>query len=231
MGRRDKRKLEEIVVFIVRRDTVCSECGEELWHGSFIVLEGREPLCLDCADLDHLEYLPRGDAALTRRARKYSRLSPVVVQWSRTRKRYERQGVLAEPEAIARAEEECLADAELRQRRRERAAAREAELDADYVGEFARQIRKHYPGCPEREAKVIAEHACRKHSGRVGRTAAAKKFDEEALDLAVRAAIRHRHTGYDELLAKGWDRASARAEVEGDVHEVEHVWRWPAEPG
>jgi hypothetical protein len=25
-------------------------------------------LCLACADLDHLEYSPRGDAALTRRA-------------------------------------------------------------------------------------------------------------------------------------------------------------------
>jgi len=189
------------------------------------VLEDREPLCLECADLDHLEYLPRGDAALTRRARKYSRISPVVVQWSRTRKQYERQGILAEAEAIAKAEEECLADAEVRERRRQRAAEREAELDAEYVAEFARRIGEHYPGCPKAEAKVIAEHACRKHSGRVGRTAAAKEFDEEATALAVRAAIRHRHTRYDELRDRGWDKASAWYEVEEDASQVERAWR------
>jgi hypothetical protein len=60
-----------------------------------------------------------GDAALTRRARRASRLSAVVAQWSRTRKRYERQSVLAEPD-----EQECLADSEVRQRRRERDAQR-----------------------------------------------------------------------------------------------------------
>ena len=37
------------------------------------------PLCLDCADLGHLDYLPAGDAALTRRAKKASRQSAVVV--------------------------------------------------------------------------------------------------------------------------------------------------------
>ena len=64
----------------------------------------RKPLCLACADLDHLDYLPSGNTALTPRATRYSRLRAVVVQWSRTRKRYERQGILAEPKAIERAE-------------------------------------------------------------------------------------------------------------------------------
>jgi hypothetical protein len=31
-------------------------------------MKADRPLCLSCADLDHLIYLPRGDAALTRRA-------------------------------------------------------------------------------------------------------------------------------------------------------------------
>ncbi len=222
--RRGKGREDEIVVFMVRRDTACSKCGEELWSGSSITLEDRQPLCLECADLDHLEYLPSGDAALTRRARKHSRLSPVVVQWSRTRKRYERQGVLAEPEAIARAEEECLADAELRERRKLRDALRGEELDVEYVEEFARRILEQYPGCPEREATQIAEHACRKYSGRIGRTAAAKEFDEEAIALAVRAAIRHRHTRYDELRDEGWDKASAWYDVEEEASEVERTW-------
>jgi hypothetical protein len=54
--------------------------------------------------LDHLIFLPSGDAALTRRAGKYSTLSAVVLQWSRARKRYERQGLLVEEAALQRAE-------------------------------------------------------------------------------------------------------------------------------
>jgi hypothetical protein len=66
-------------------------------------------LCLSCPDLDHLVFLPSGDAALTRRSRKYSGLSAVVVKWSRTRKRYERQGLLIENEALEYAGKECAA--------------------------------------------------------------------------------------------------------------------------
>ncbi|NQU09219.1 DUF2293 domain-containing protein, partial [bacterium] len=124
---------KDIVVFMVRRDTQCSECGHELWHGSFIRLAGEKALCLDCADLGHLWFLPRGDAAVSRRSRKYSKLSAVVMQWSRTRKQYERQGLLVEEDALRRAEEESLADAEARARRREREAERRAGLDQQYV--------------------------------------------------------------------------------------------------
>lgn len=109
----------ELVVFWVRRPTQCSECGIDLDRGSLLRVEGERALCLACADLDHLEYLPRGDAALTRRARRSSGLWAVVLEWSRTRQRYERQGVLVEPAALRQAEEECLADAKLRTRRRE----------------------------------------------------------------------------------------------------------------
>ncbi|MBW1803359.1 MAG: DUF2293 domain-containing protein, partial [Deltaproteobacteria bacterium] len=38
---------------------------------------------------------------------------------------------------------------------------------------------------------AIAEHACRKYSGRIGRTASAKSLDEEAAKLAIIAHIRH----------------------------------------
>ena len=65
----------------------------------------RSRLCM-YAVLDHLVYLGRGDAALTRRARKYSSLAAVVVRFSRARKQYERQGILVEPEALHRAEGE-----------------------------------------------------------------------------------------------------------------------------
>ncbi|EFE70144.1 LOW QUALITY PROTEIN: conserved hypothetical protein, partial [Streptomyces viridosporus ATCC 14672] len=44
-----------------------------------LVRENGAPRCLDCADLGHLVLLPRGDTALTRRAREESTLSAVVV--------------------------------------------------------------------------------------------------------------------------------------------------------
>ena len=59
---------------------------------------------LDCADVGHLVFLPSGDAALTRRATRFSGLSAVVVRWSSSRKRCERQGIPAEAEAIECAE-------------------------------------------------------------------------------------------------------------------------------
>ena len=75
--------------------------------GGWLVMEDRGPLCMSCADLADLVFLPSGDAALTRRARKHSRLSAVLVRFSRARKHYERQGVLIEEPAIERAEAEC----------------------------------------------------------------------------------------------------------------------------
>jgi hypothetical protein len=174
--------------------------------------------------LVHLDYLPSGDAALTRRSSKYSKLRAVVVRWSRARKRYERQGILVEPEAIEKAEEECLADVELRQARRLREATRREKLDKEYVAEFARRLRERYPGCPPGEEVRIAEHACRKYSGRVGRTAEAKDFSAEAIDLAVGAHIRHGYTRYDELLFAQHERWEAREAVRGDVERTLRKW-------
>jgi hypothetical protein len=203
----------EIVVFSIIRDSVCAECGEDVGKGHFLRMEAERPLCLACADLDHLVFLPRGDAALTRRASRYSTLRAVVVKFSGSRKRYERQGVLVEDAALTRAEQECLSDAEARQLARERAAQRCQQLDAKYVEKFARRVGDLFPGCPGEEQRAIAEHACQKYSGRVGRSAAAKDLEAGAVALAVRAHVRHAHTRYDELLSRGASRGEARALV------------------
>ena len=218
---------EEIVVFSVVRASQCTECGAELWKGSLLRLEGEKALCMGCADLDRLEFLPTGEAAVTRRASKYSTLRAVVVRWSRTRKRYERQGILVEPEALRRAEEESLADAEVRARRQARAAERRELEDHEFVTAFASAIREQYPGCPATEETEIAEHACRKYSGRVGRTAAAKELSPEAIRLAVIAHIRHAHTNYDELLAQYADRDTARERIRGKVSAILDDWQRP----
>ena len=104
----------DIKVFITGRDTRCDACKEDLGRHAWMTLDGERALCLSCADLDHLVFLPSGDAALTRRARKQSRLSAVVLKWSRARQRYERQGLLVEDDALTQAEEACEADAATR---------------------------------------------------------------------------------------------------------------------
>lgn len=215
----------ELKVFIAHGEVTCGECGNDLGRQAWIMLAGdRGALCLACADLDHLVFLPSGDAALTRRARKHSTLSAVVLKWSRARKRYERQGLLVELAALQQAEEECLADADVRARRQEREAARRLEQDQEYVDRFAARVRELFPGCPAGREQVIAEHACRKYSGRVGRTASAKDLEAVPVRLAVAAHVRHAETNYDELLAAGWEREDARAEVQERVQQVLAGW-------
>jgi hypothetical protein len=63
------------------------------------------------------------------------------------------------------------------------------------------------------------------HSKRIGRTASAKDFDPGAIDLAVQAHIRHRHTKYDALMAAGIDRLDARAQVREAIDGVLAKWR------
>lgn len=188
-------------------------------------MEDAGPLCMCCADMDHLVFLPSGDAALTRRARRGSRLSAVVVRFSRARKRYERQGILVEEDALEHAEAECLADAPARARRRERAAANRADEDVELQTRMAAAIRDIYPGCPSERAQAIARHAAERGSGRVGRSAAGRALDTSAIELAVAAAVRHRDTAYDDLLMSSVDRADARERVRGEVARVLDGWR------
>lgn len=216
---------KELVVFSILRESRCKECDKELGKGNFLFMEGDRPLCLSCADLDHLTYLPRGDAALTRRAKKYSPLSAVVVRFSRARGRYERQGILISEGALEQAEEECLADSEQRALRCDREAVRRAEYDRNLIVHTTGAILQLFPGCPPKEARTIAEHTARRGSGRVGRTAAGQSLEEGALTAAVIASIRHRHTRYDDFLMRGYSRADARTAIREDLERVLETWR------
>lgn len=215
-------KVPDLVVVSPLKSWACAECSGT---GDFLTMDDAGPLCLSCADLDHLVYLPAGDAALTRRTKKASGLSAVVVRFSRSRRRYERQGILVEEEALNRAERECLADEESRARRKLRERERRAEGDAELQVRAATEIRRQYPGCPRDRAEEIAHHAFTRGSGRIGRTAAGRDLDPEALNLAIAAAVRHGDTPYDELLMGGMDRMEARAHVRAEVERVMAVWR------
>ncbi|MER5994669.1 DUF2293 domain-containing protein [Streptomyces viridosporus] len=189
-----------------------------------LVRENGAPRCLDCVDLGHLVLLPRGDTALTRRAREESTLSAVVVRFDRRRGRYERQGVLVEEEALARAERRCLADAEARRRRRARDARRRAAEDARFTEAFAAEIRRLFPGCPAERARSVAAHTSVRGSGRVGRSAAGRALSEGAVVSAVAASVRHLDTPYDRLLMSGVPRNEARRRIAPAVERVLAQW-------
>jgi hypothetical protein len=72
---------------------------------------------------------------------------------------------------------------------------------------------------------VIAAHAGSRGSGRVGRSAAGRALDPNAVTLAVVASVRHSDTGYDQLLMSGIPRAEARDRVRSDIQDVLEAWR------
>ncbi|MEV0437312.1 DUF2293 domain-containing protein [Streptomyces spectabilis] len=211
-----------LVVFQPLKRKRCAECGTGPL--SLLTLEGGGPRCLDCADLGHLVYLPRGDTALTRRSREGSALSAVVVRFNRRKSRYERQGVLVEEAALALAERRCLADAEARARRRARDAVRRAARDERFAAAFAAEILRLFPRCPPERAGRIAAHASVRGSGRVGRSAAGQALTPRAVTAAVIAAVRHTETEYDALLMRGIPRGEARRRIARGVEETLRAW-------
>jgi hypothetical protein len=144
------RESPKPVVFEVVRDSQCSECGVEIPQGSLLLMEAGQPLCMTCAGMDSLEFLPAGDTALTRRAARYSGTSAVVVRFSRSRKRYERQGILVELAALEKAESECAEDAEERAAARVREAARRREQDQELMCEWPNRSDYCFPAVHNR---------------------------------------------------------------------------------
>ncbi len=101
LAQKANRAPELVVIQPLSDDWTCHRCGGS---GSLLMMETPGPACLRCVGLDDLGYLPAGDAVLTRRAKTNSSRYAVVVRFSRTRGRYERQGLLVEPQALADAQ-------------------------------------------------------------------------------------------------------------------------------
>jgi hypothetical protein len=94
----------DLVVISPLKDWTCTTCSGTR---DLLIMQDTGPVCLRCAAMDHLIFLPAGDAGLTRRAHRASELSAVVVRFSRSRKRYERQGLLVEDSALTQAQRRC----------------------------------------------------------------------------------------------------------------------------
>lgn len=130
-----------------------------------------------------------------------------------------------EASALEKAEQECSEAAEKRAGERKRAEVAREKNDEKLAVAMARRILALFPGCPPVEASKIAGHTSTRGSGRVGRSAAGQALDDKALTLAVRAAVRHHWTDYDDLLAHGMDRELARDRVAGSIEERVERWR------
>jgi len=166
-----------------------------------------------CADLDHLIFSRLRRCGANPAARKHSLLSAVVLKWSRARKALRAAGLLVEETALELAEDESVWLTPICGRRREREAERRAELDETFVERFAARIREAFPRIVAGRELKIAEHACLKYSGRIGRSALGKKMDEQAVRLAVIAHIRHNERTMTNCSAEAGRRSDARRAV------------------
>ena len=205
----------------------CRKCHNPILLGQAFVgeTEKSKGTCFACSDFVGYPLLPPGNVALTRRSKKYSALCGVLLTWNQRRKRYERKGQYVEAIAIEKAKTECVADQITRDQKNEKAAVVRAKHDKEYIENFAVAIREFYPSCPVRREFDIAKHACEKHSGRVGRTANAKKFEKHMIDLAVEAHIRHLETNYDDQFGKGKGKKQIRSDIKFDVSRIMMKWR------
>ena len=77
---RQHATVNERLASLILRDSACAERGEDLGKGRWVRLEKERRVWMSCADVAHLVFLPRGDAALTRRASRYSALRAVLVR-------------------------------------------------------------------------------------------------------------------------------------------------------
>lgn len=215
-------------LFISRRKAVvCTGCSKTVHEGEKLLAldEKKRGLCESCADLGALTLLLPGDAAMTRRSKKHSARTVVFQQWNQKRRRYERKGQFVEPEAIEKARLECAADAEKRAEKNKKAAAKRVVEDKEYRDTFAIEIRRLFPSMPKGREVAVAEHACEKYSGRVGRTASAKEFDEDMITRAVIAHIRHAETNYDNMFGKGKRKREIRDDIRGDIQRILRRWK------
>jgi hypothetical protein len=101
LAEKASRAPDLVVIQPLNHEWTCHRCGGT---GGLLMMEDPGPACLGCAGLGDLEFLPAGDALLSRRVKAKSTRCAVVVRFSRSRRRYERQGLLVELPALADAQ-------------------------------------------------------------------------------------------------------------------------------
>ncbi len=174
---------------------------------------------------DGWEFVPSGDAFITRRVKAAGRY---WLAWTpRTRNRPHRRalGLIAPAKAISGAREAADATADRRAAQRGSGAKYRERQEAGYRDRLAVAIVSYLDFAPAHAelADGIAQRAAARAgevgSGRVGRTQLLSL--ERRAELAARADIRHNHTNYEDHLAEidlhgdDW----LYAEIKADAHE------------
>lgn len=184
------------------------------------------------------DYLPAGDAALTRAVSRGVGRKRLFAVMRKDYKRYpSRQVGVWAPASLIAAERERLAALRTEEHKAKLRRQGERRQERD-IEAFAEAIRLRFPACPADEALAIARHACEVGSGRVGRSSTA----DDPVRAAVVAHIRHQHTDYEDLLdfategwMSHWERQEARLQAREDVREqvdaVLRRWQGIAEGG
>lgn len=217
--------MDQLFVYIAQWKSFCAHCRDAIRPGAFHAGLRADARCLACAGLADRMFVEPGDAALTRRATRESKMPAIVMRPNVRNKRFDRAGILVERDALQRAKCSCMLDADVREAKREKSREHRDRVDASYIVDFASCIRAEFPSIAPGIDRAIAEHACVRGSRRVGRTAFARSLDRNAVILAVRAHVRHRETPYDALLANGTQVGEARRMIQPKMDQVLARWR------
>lgn len=177
---------------------------------------------------DDWEFLPSGDAFLTRTVKG---AGSYWLSWqprSRQRQHHRLLGLWAPSQAIADAQMRAEATAERREAKRALGAQSRERQEERYRGELEEAIVRFLAFVPEhhelarRIAKETAAHAAVVGSGRVGRTR--KLTLDERAALAARAYIRHSFTSYhddlDAVSPEDWDEEYLYRGIKGSANEA-----------
>jgi Uncharacterized conserved protein (DUF2293) len=177
---------------------------------------------------DGWEYLPAGDAFLTRTVK------AAGVYWlcwrprSRNSPHRRLQGLWAPAAAIRAAEDRAKQTAAKRAATRAQSQRSRARHEQRYRDQLRQAIlgfldfSPTHAGLAEQIAADTAAHAAVVGSGRVGRTQLLSL--EQKAELAARAHIRHRYTSYhhelDQIPFAAWDEDDVYREVKGAAHQA-----------
>jgi len=100
-------------IFLTKKEKLnCKACGKSISVGQKFVAESEasKGTCFKCSPFVNYTLLPPGDAALTRRSKKYSELCGVLFVWNQRRRRFERKGQYVQAIAIQKARIDCDSD-------------------------------------------------------------------------------------------------------------------------
>lgn len=177
---------------------------------------------------DDWEFLPTGDAFITRAVKAAGRYWLCWQPRGRRRPHRRLLGLWAPAEAIRDAEVRARQTADKRAAARTvngRSRARREERYQDQLREAVLAFLDFAPDHTELAEQIASEtaaHAAVVGSGRVGRTQLLSL--EEKARLAARAHIRHRYTSYEDKLSgrpyEAWDEDDLYREIKGTAHEA-----------